>query len=257
MNDTAQLRAVEIGEGESVVLLYGTLDLIIEGDRGNCGTFLFAVDSESELSEELLGFLTGPCNCSGEVECLYGLTVLVSENVYGSTTLCEEVGGGVRTGVGLVALLDLGSYDSLKSLRLNVSYVDNLSVEGLFCELNLEVSYKKLALEVVEAHKHVDDLERLGEYNGNVVPLAIEYELSVLKLGIAIGCERMRCGSLDLNVGVNLEGVTLKVGEGVSLVLLNRAVCLVAELVGAYAFNGHTYRICGKADLRIGADRAG
>ena len=125
-----ELSAIEISELISFVLCYSTLDLIVEGDSGNCGTFLLAVDSESELGE-VSCLSAKPFYASGDVECLYFLTILaVCKNVYGSTTLCEVILGRIRAGVGLVTLLDLGSYDSLESLRLNVCCVESSVVEG-------------------------------------------------------------------------------------------------------------------------------
>ena len=121
-----ELLALKIGELVSFVLLYGTVDLIIEGDRLS---LLGTVGGNSELGE-LLALVAYPRSSFGEVQTLNVLAVLVSNYEYGST--------GVNVVcIGLIPLLDLVGSNSLKDLVSNVVLCDLFLVEGLFSGSNL------------------------------------------------------------------------------------------------------------------------
>ena len=87
---------------------------------------------------------------------------------------------------------------------------------------------------MIEVEEDVGELKGLIEGDGNIVPLAVKDEVGAGKLGIVVTCKRMVSSSLDLNVSVSLELITLKVGEGVTTVagakvLIYSTVDLVGE----------------------------
>ena len=119
-----ELVALKVGELISVIGLYGTLCLVIEGNGGSLTN-----NVKSELSE-LLSLSAVPSVGSGNVECLNVLAVLISNYVYGSTALCVNSGA-------LVALLELRIYDSGKKLISNFFLSYFILVDGLFGRNNL------------------------------------------------------------------------------------------------------------------------
>ena len=114
-----ELVTLKVGELESVIGLYSTLDDVVEGNLSYERARLLAVDSKSELGEVSL-LCTGPRNATGEVKCFYLSTITtLSDNVSRSTTLIEVTGGRTCSGICLVTLLDLRSNDCLKNSGLN------------------------------------------------------------------------------------------------------------------------------------------
>ena len=194
----------------ALVLVYSTFYLVYEGEAGSR---LGAINVYSELGE-LLALVAYPRSSLGEVYAGNLSAVHVSLNEYGSTLVAVVCRG-------LIPLLDLVGNYGLKNGAGNVFLSNLFSVEGslrLNVEVHLKVSYDKLTLEVIEVEEHVGDCKSLGEGVGHGVPLTVEDEISTGKLGIVVTCERMVAGSLNLNVSVSLEEVTLKVLEGIAAV---------------------------------------
>ena len=200
--------ALKILEGVSVVGLYGTVDLIVEGEADGSGTRLvLTVYSESELGE-VYG-LGGPLISSGDVECLYFFAILaVSKNVYRSTTLYV----GSR---GLVTLLDLGSYDGLKRLRLNVCCVENRVVEGSFrllctgcgvaeVEVTNLVSFTCTCVSTTDVHR-VDLVGMDNHVSGDV--------LEELTVDVVINRDLVVSSKLNLDSYVDPAGPAVLAGD--------------------------------------------
>ena len=210
-----ELVTCKVLEGVSIVGLYSTLNLVIEGDLSS---LLGAVNVESELSE-LLSLVACPSVGSGNVECLNKSEILSCKNVLRSTALLVNLGA-------LITLLELRIYDSLKRIGGYVLCCDLRVAEG---SLELKVSYKKLALEVIEVKKNVNDFNGLAEINIHSVPLAVKDEVCAGKLRIIVACKLVLSSGLDLNVSISKELIALEIGELISLVLLNSTLDLIIE----------------------------
>ena len=139
----------------TLVLVYSTFYLVYEGEA--C-SLLGAINVYSELGE-LFALVAYPRSSLGEVYAGNLSAVHISLYEYGSTLVAVVCRG-------LVPLLNLVGNYGLKNGAGNLLLSDLFSIEGslgLNVELYVEVSDKKLALELVKVYKYVDDLEGLCE----------------------------------------------------------------------------------------------
>ena len=208
---------------------------IVEG-YGKHISCLIGVESEFRPTGVLaIATISGPVLGSGEVESLNCRVVLKSVNEYGGTAFLNEVTISVislRSGVSLINLLDLASYDSLKSSGLNVLSCDLSGVElAVNVSGNRVTEYKIIELEagILNRGSTVDvngsdstggDRHRLGKSVNLVTVKVVGESYSVVGVELDLDSNVDPTGPLvftDLNSLNNFSVVSLNVNSRLSI----------------------------------------